>query len=166
VKQQHTSTTTSILTTKSTYRSLSAQRLSERTVLFCRCSHYQKSKPNVPVFEPIDQSLQWLSYCSAFQSVRNKQDFLLLEPCISLIYPWKPNKCTNYSFNWLIMYRSSYIFGITLPSSRSVPRAFWEMLNWGAVDRILWMGVSCQVAWCVITTQHAHPQSFIDCSST
>jgi hypothetical protein len=20
-------------------------------------------------------------------------------------------------------------------------RAFWEMLNWGAVDRILWMGV-------------------------
>jgi hypothetical protein len=33
VKQQHTSTATSILTTKSTYRSLSAQRLSERTVL-------------------------------------------------------------------------------------------------------------------------------------
>jgi hydroxyacyl-ACP dehydratase HTD2-like protein with hotdog domain len=32
VKQQHTSTATSILTTKSTYRSLSAQRLSERTV--------------------------------------------------------------------------------------------------------------------------------------
>jgi hypothetical protein len=33
VKQQHASTTTSILTTKSTYRSLSAQRLSERTVV-------------------------------------------------------------------------------------------------------------------------------------
>jgi hypothetical protein len=33
VKQQHTSTATSILTTKSTYRNLSAQRLSERTVL-------------------------------------------------------------------------------------------------------------------------------------
>jgi hypothetical protein len=32
VKQQHTSTATSILTTKSTYRSLTAQRLSERTV--------------------------------------------------------------------------------------------------------------------------------------
>jgi hypothetical protein len=32
VKQQHTSTATSILTTKSTYRSPSAQRLSERTV--------------------------------------------------------------------------------------------------------------------------------------
>jgi hypothetical protein len=30
-------------------------------------------------------------------------------------------------------------FGITLPSSRGVPRAFWEMLNWGAVDRILWI---------------------------
>jgi hypothetical protein len=33
VKQQHTSTATSILTTKSTYSSLSAQRLSERTLL-------------------------------------------------------------------------------------------------------------------------------------
>jgi hypothetical protein len=33
VKQQHTSTATSVLTTKSTYRSLSAQRLSESTVL-------------------------------------------------------------------------------------------------------------------------------------
>jgi hypothetical protein len=32
--------------------------------------------------------------------------------------------------------------GITLPSSGSVPSA-WEMLNWGAVDRILWMGVLC-----------------------
>jgi hypothetical protein len=33
VKQQHTATATSILTTKSTCRNLSAQRLSERTVL-------------------------------------------------------------------------------------------------------------------------------------
>jgi hypothetical protein len=32
VKQQHTSRATLILTTKFTYRSLSAQRLSERTV--------------------------------------------------------------------------------------------------------------------------------------
>jgi hypothetical protein len=32
-------------------------------------------------------------------------------------------------------------FGITLPSTGRVPSAFWEMLNWGAVDRILWMGV-------------------------
>jgi hypothetical protein len=32
MKQQHTSTETSILTTKSTYRSLRAQRLFERTV--------------------------------------------------------------------------------------------------------------------------------------
>jgi hypothetical protein len=38
-------------------------------------------------------------------------------------------------------------FGITLPSSGSVSRAFWQMLNWGAVDRILWMGVLCLVAW-------------------
>jgi hypothetical protein len=40
-------------------------------------------------------------------------------------------------------------FGITLPSSGSVPSAFWEMLNWGSVDRILWMGVLCLVTWCV-----------------
>jgi hypothetical protein len=43
-------------------------------------------------------------------------------------------------------------FGITLPSSGSVPNAFWEMLNWGAVERILWMGVLCLVTRCVRTT--------------
>jgi hypothetical protein len=41
-------------------------------------------------------------------------------------------------------------FGITLPSSGSVPSAFWEMLNWGAFDRILWMGVLCLVTWCAV----------------
>jgi hypothetical protein len=40
-------------------------------------------------------------------------------------------------------------FGITLPSSGSISSASWEMLNWGAVDRILWMGVLCLVTWCV-----------------
>jgi hypothetical protein len=40
-------------------------------------------------------------------------------------------------------------FDITLSSSGSVPSAFWEMLNWGAVDRILWMDVMCLVTWCV-----------------
>jgi hypothetical protein len=40
-------------------------------------------------------------------------------------------------------------FGITLTYSGSVPSAFWEMLNWGTVDRILWMGVLCLVTWCV-----------------
>jgi hypothetical protein len=34
-------------------------------------------------------------------------------------------------------------FGITLPSSG---RAFWEMLNWGAVYRTLQMGVLCLVS--------------------
>ena len=43
-------------------------------------------------------------------------------------------------------------FGITLPSSGSVPSAFWEMLNWEAVDRILWMGVLCVVTWCAPST--------------
>src|SRR5215510_10575258 len=26
------------------------------------------------------------------------------------------------------------------------------MLNWGAVDRILWMGVLCLVTWCAVST--------------
>jgi hypothetical protein len=30
--------------------------------------------------------------------------------CISLIYVWKANKYTNYSFSLLIMYGSSYMF--------------------------------------------------------
>jgi hypothetical protein len=46
------------------------------------------------------------------------------------------------------MYGSPTCFGITLPSLGNVPSAFWEMLNWGAVDRILWMGVLCLVTWC------------------
>jgi hypothetical protein len=36
-------------------------------------------------------------------------------------------------------------FDITLPSSGSIPSAFWEMLEWGAVVRILWMDVLCIV---------------------
>jgi hypothetical protein len=45
-------------------------------------------------------------------------------------------------------------FGITLPSSGSVPSAFWEMLNWGAVDRKFWMGVLC-----LVTGGAPHPTS-------
>jgi hypothetical protein len=45
-------------------------------------------------------------------------------------------------------------FGITLPSSGSVPSAFWEMLSWEAVDRIMWMGVLCLVTWCVAISDH------------
>jgi hypothetical protein len=37
-------------------------------------------------------------------------------------------------------------FGITLPSSGSIPIAFWEMLSW-VVDRILCIGVLCLVAY-------------------
>jgi hypothetical protein len=47
-------------------------------------------------------------------------------------------------------------FGITLPLSGSVPSAFWAVLNWGAVDRILWMGVLCLGAWCVSVVFHAY----------
>src|SRR5215510_14215333 len=35
---------------------------------------------------------------------------LLLEPYISLIYAWKTNKYTNYSFSLLIMYGSFCMF--------------------------------------------------------
>jgi hypothetical protein len=40
----HTATVTSVLTTKSTYRSLSAQRLSERTVYVIEPSDVLKSR--------------------------------------------------------------------------------------------------------------------------
>jgi hypothetical protein len=46
-----------------------------------------------------------------------------------------------HSVYWLCMVAPT-CFGIILPSSGSVPSAFREMLNRGAVDRILWMGVS------------------------
>jgi hypothetical protein len=78
--------------------------------------------------------------------------FLLLESCISLIYVWKPtNSPIIHSIYWLCMVATT-CFGITLPSSGNVSRAFWEMLNWGAVDKILvlWMDVLCLVAWCVV----------------
>jgi hypothetical protein len=35
---------------------------------------------------------------------------LLPEPCTSLIYAWKTNKYTNFSFSLLIMYGSPYMF--------------------------------------------------------
>jgi hypothetical protein len=62
------------------------------------------------------------------------------------------------------MYGAPTCFGITLPSSGSVPSAFWEMLNSGAVDRMLWMGVLFLVTlW--VHTQYANPQYSTDCSS-
>jgi hypothetical protein len=53
-----------------------------------------------------------------------------------------------HSVYWLCMVAPT-CFGITLPSSGSIPSAFWEMLNWGAVGRILWLGMLCLVTWCV-----------------
>jgi hypothetical protein len=64
----------------------------------------------------------------------------------------KTKKYTNYSFNLLIMYGAPTCFGITLPSSGSVPSAIWEMLIWGVVYRMLWMGVLCLVTWCAVRT--------------
>jgi hypothetical protein len=49
-------------------------------------------------------------------------------------------------------------FGITSLSSGSVPSAFWEMINWGAVDRILWMGVLFLVTWCVRVMSVTQPE--------
>jgi hypothetical protein len=40
-----------------------------------------------------------------------------------------------HSVYWLCMVAPTR-FGITLPSSGNIPSAFWEMLNWGAVDKI------------------------------
>jgi hypothetical protein len=63
----------------------------------------------------------------------------------------KPTNTTIiHSVYWLCMVAPT-CFGITLPSSGSIPSAFWEMLNWGAVDRTLWMGVLCPVTWCTCT---------------
>jgi hypothetical protein len=47
----------------------------------------------------------------------------------------KTNKCNNYSFSLLIMYCSSYMFRHYI----AIFSAFWEMLNSGTVERILWM---------------------------
>jgi hypothetical protein len=52
-------------------------------------------------------------------------------------------------------------FGITLPSSGSVPTAFWEMLNRGVVDRILWMGMLCLVTWCMAIRDHHTPRHWM-----
>jgi hypothetical protein len=57
------------------------------------------------------------------------------------------NQQTHQLFIQFINYHgSSYIFWHYIAIFRSVPRAFWEMLNWGAVDRMLWMGVLCLVS--------------------
>jgi hypothetical protein len=37
-------------------------------------------------------------------------EILLLEPCVSLTYAWKNNKCNNYSFSLSFMYGISYMF--------------------------------------------------------
>jgi hypothetical protein len=47
-------------------------------------------------------------------------------------------------------------FGITLPPSESVSSVFWETLSWGAVDRILWMGVLWLVTWCMAISDRHH----------
>jgi hypothetical protein len=66
---------------------------------------------------------------------------LLLEPWILLIYAWKPANATIIHSVYKSCIISPTCFCITLPSSGSVPSAFWEMLKWGEFDRILWMGV-------------------------
>jgi hypothetical protein len=65
VKQQHTSTSTSILTNKSTYRSLSAQRLSERTIhiyilVLCRGRPNKMGTTGFPQF----QERENFTFCS------------------------------------------------------------------------------------------------------
>jgi hypothetical protein len=40
---------------------------------------------------------------------------LLLEPCILLIYAWKTNKYTNYSFSLLTLWRLSFFLNFCTP---------------------------------------------------
>jgi hypothetical protein len=73
------------------------------------------------LFNPLTLSLLMSYICGAPSKARNLTyiyiywrnfllGILLLEPCISLIYAWKTNKYTNYSFSLLTMYGSSYLF--------------------------------------------------------
>jgi hypothetical protein len=62
----------------------------------------------------------------------------------------KPANATIIHPDYYLCMVAPKCFGITLPSSGSVPSAFWEMFNWGTVDRILWMGVLYLVTWCAV----------------
>jgi hypothetical protein len=66
----------------------------------------------------------------------------------------KPTNATIIHSVYKLCMLSPTCFGITLTSSGSVPSAFWELLNWGAVDRILWMVVLCLVMWCALAKMH------------
>jgi hypothetical protein len=60
------------------------------------------------------------------------------------------------------MYCSSYMFRHYIAILRE--RSLWEMLNWGAVDRILRMGVLCLMTWCVaIWDQKCPRESLLWC---
>jgi hypothetical protein len=63
------------------------------------------------------------------------------------------NTLSNHSVYELCMVAPT-CFGLSLPSSGRIPSAFWELLIWGAVDRMLWMGVLCLVTWCVAISNH------------
>jgi hypothetical protein len=69
---------------------------------------------------------------------------LLLEPCISLIYAWKPNKYTNYSFSLIIIYGSSYMCRHYIAilggggggwNSRGISKAPLPPLRWDLVQQ-------------------------------
>jgi hypothetical protein len=53
----------------------------------------------------------------------------------------KPTNTPVIHSVYLLIMVAPTCFGITLPSSGSVPSAFWEMMNLGAIDTILRMGV-------------------------
>jgi hypothetical protein len=80
------------------------------TLLAARCYDVRSYLPNFPKttrFNPLTPELNpSMQRCLT----RFLLGILLLELCISLIYAWKPNKYTNYSFSLLIMYCRSYVF--------------------------------------------------------
>jgi hypothetical protein len=76
-----------------------------------------------------------------FSSWDKKSEILLTGVIIQFIrYVWL---CGSYMFrHYILMLRER---------SWSLLR---DVFNWGAVDKMLWMGVLCLVSWCVVITTH------------
>jgi hypothetical protein len=81
------------------------------------CRPTGKARPSLRRFS---RNIQMLDYINSLTPELNPSaqrcltrfftGVLVLEPCISLIYAWKTNKCNNYSFSLWITYFSSYMF--------------------------------------------------------
>jgi hypothetical protein len=59
----------------------------------------------------------------------------------------KPTNTPVIHSVYLIIYGSFYMFRHYIAIFRE--RSYWEMLNWGAVDRIFWTSMLFPVTWCL-----------------